>query len=51
MFATSVTMGLAEWIIDDTCLVILYFFLFFFRMLGTLIAKKNNCSCLNMKQH
>ena len=21
MFATAVTMGLAEWIIDDTCLV------------------------------
>ena len=25
MVATGVTMGLAEWIIDDTCLVILYF--------------------------
>ena len=25
MFATGVTMGLAEWIIDDICLVILYF--------------------------
>ena len=22
MFATGVTMGLAEWIIDDTCLVV-----------------------------
>ena len=27
MFATGVTMGLVEWIIDDTCLV---FFLFVF---------------------
>ena len=25
MFATGVTMGLAEWIIDDTCLVCLTF--------------------------
>ena len=25
MFATGVTMGLAEWIIDDTCLVFLIF--------------------------
>ena len=25
MFATGVTMGLAEWIIDDTCLVELFF--------------------------
>ena len=25
MFATGVTMGLAEWIIDDTCLVEFYF--------------------------
>ena len=24
MFATGVTMGLAKWIIDDTCLVIYY---------------------------
>ena len=24
MFATGVTMGLAEWIIDDTCLVSIY---------------------------
>ena len=23
MFATGVTMGLAEWIIDDTCLVLI----------------------------
>ena len=27
MFATSLTMGLAEWIIDDTCLVSYYVFL------------------------
>ena len=26
MFATAVTMGLAEWIIDDTCLVFPLFF-------------------------
>ena len=26
MFATGVTMGLAEWIIDDTCLVFFAFF-------------------------
>ena len=25
MFATGVTMGLAEWIIDDTCLVLSMF--------------------------
>ena len=25
MFATGVTMGLSEWIIDDTCLVIQIF--------------------------
>ena len=25
MFATGVTMGLAEWIIDDTCLVLGFF--------------------------
>ena len=25
MFATGVTMGLAEWIIDDTCFVIFTF--------------------------
>ena len=25
MFATGVTMGLAEWIIDDTCLVVVVF--------------------------
>ena len=24
MFATGVTVGLAEWIIDDTCLVFIY---------------------------
>ena len=28
MFATGVTMGLAEWIIDDTCLVINSFHLY-----------------------
>ena len=27
MFATGVTMGLAEWIIDDTCLVFAVFLL------------------------
>ena len=27
MFATGETMGLAEWIIDDTCLVDNYFFM------------------------
>ena len=26
MFATGVTMGLAEWIIDDTCFVLFLFF-------------------------
>ena len=25
MFATGVTVGMAEWIIDDTCLVKIYF--------------------------
>ena len=30
MYATGVTMGLAEWIIDDTCLVAIYNFLIAF---------------------
>ena len=32
MFATGETVGLAEWIIDDTCLVLLAFFLFLFKV-------------------
>ena len=34
MFATGVTMGLAEWIFDDTCLVVPIFEWNYFSFLG-----------------
>ena len=43
MFATGVTMGLAKWIIDDTCLVISFSWTYF----NILEAKqqKNRWNC------
>ena len=41
MFTTSETVGLAEWIIDDTCLVLFWSYAETFRLLNSFTSSTN----------